>query len=270
AHGESLSDMLAEMPIMDLHIETGRQLERALELYQALGDRRGVMSAIIALAYHGEAAEIHLGSNPTKAIEEIRRLSSQMRSLSRETERFGAEAQMLYGVHVFARTKVIPDLAISRGNVALMREHLEHALELATTGGRPAARCESLATLALEAARLGVEVRDQALLELAESSAAEVRRLVPDLPGHPPWGAQADAASAVVLEAGGDSARALDFARSALEGRRLAMREEPHLEILIPAARVVLAAGSATEQSTVRAELHLLRALIAQPTRDAT
>ena len=341
AHGESLSDMLAEMPIMDLHIETGRQLERALELYQALGDRRGVMSAIIALAYHGEAAEIHLGSNPTKAIEEIRRLSSQMRSLSRETERFGAEAQMLYGVHVFARTKVIPDLAISRGeeayerardlgdraleflaaggtalahldlgdageserwldraanaaaeaptplrarqletwrgllagtrgNVALMREHLEHALELATTGGRPAARCEALATLALEAARLGVEVRDQALLELAESSAAEVRRLVPDLPGHPPWGAQADAASAVVLDAGGDSARALDFARSALEGRRLAMREDPHLEILIPAARVVLAAASAEEQSSVRAELHLLRALIAQRTLDET
>jgi DNA-binding CsgD family transcriptional regulator len=341
AHGESLDTVLAELPILEPYKETGRQLERSLELYEGLSDRRGAMSAVIALAYHRGAAEIHMGSNPTRAIEEIRELSSQMRSLSRETERSGAQAQMLYSVHLFALTKVIPDLAISRGeeayeraralgdrgleflaaggtalaylelgetdegerwldraasaaaeaptplrarqletwrgllagargSVNVMREHLEEAVELATNGGRPAARCEALATLALEAARLGVEAPDQALLELAESSASEIRRLVPALPGHPPWGAQADAASSIVAEARGDSAAALGFARSALEARRVAMREDPHLEILIPAARVVLSAGSEEERSSLRAELHLLRALIAQRTLDET
>ncbi len=133
---------------------------------------------------------------------------------------------MIYGVQVFARAKVVPDLALSRGEEAHrhartlgdrslefataaglaltylelgeldeaerwldraaagaaaeptplrarqleavrgqlracrgdadgMREHLERAVQLATEQGRPAARCEALARLALEAAALG-------------------------------------------------------------------------------------------------------------------
>lgn len=159
-------------------------------------------------------------------------------------------------------------LAAVRGDGAEARRHLEAALDLATASGRPAARCEALATLAMEAARLGQEGQDAALLDLAESCAAEVRRIAPDLPGHSPWGAQADAASSVVAEARGDPERSLLLARSALEARRTAMREDPHLEVLIPAARVMLARGSSDEQSTIRDELQLLRALIAQRTLD--
>ncbi len=262
-----------------------------------------------------------------------------MRSLGQPSERTAAEAQMLYGVHVFARAKVIPDLAVSRGaeaweraraigdraleylaaggtalacldigeiedcerwldraasaaaesptplrarqietwrgllagarnDAAAMRQHLERALELATTGGQPAGRCEALATLALEAARLGRNAPDPELLALAESSAAEVRRTVSVLPGRPLWGAQADAACAMVADARGDPGGALEFGRAALEARRVAMREDPHLEILIPAARTVLAGGTSEEQAAVRGELNLLRALIAQRTLD--
>lgn len=339
AQGVELGTILPELPILPLFMETGGFLQRALELYESLGDRRGTMSAVIAVAYHSRAAEVHLGGNPAQAFEEIRRLAAQMRSLSRESERSGAEAQMIYGVHVFARTKVIPDLAVSRGSeayekareigdraieflaaggtamallelddsgeadrwldraanaasaapsplrarqletwrgllaasrgeAATMLEHLEQARELATTQGRPAGRCEASATLALQAARLGAEAGDKALLAVAEAAADDARQLARDLPGHSLWGAQANAAAAVVADARGDGARALDFARAALDERGAAMREDPHLEILIPAARIVLGGGTPDEIRTLRQELLRLRALIAQRTLD--
>ncbi len=339
AHGEMLMSILPELPIVDLFMETDAILERALERYQAVGDRRGAMSTIIAQAYLRRAGEIHLGSDPAQVIEEIRTLSSELRSFSRETDRSGAEARLLYSVHVFARSKVIPDLAVSRGVEAYerskllgdhplsfaaaggaamahldigasdeagrwldlaadeaaecptplrarqletwrgilaevrgegseMRAHLERAVELATASGRPAGRCEALATLALAFARVGRDTTDDGMLDQAETAAAEVRRIVRDLPGHPPWGAQADAVSATVAEARGDTEHALAAARAALETRRVAMREDPHLEILVPAARVVLAHGSDDERVTVRDELRLLRDLIARRTID--
>src|SRR4029077_2367351 len=189
------------------------------------------------------------------------------------SERDRLDLQMLFGVHVYSRAKLVPDLALSRGEdahraarlqgdraieflaaggVAMcllelgdltgaekwighaataasvaqtrsrtiqletwrgrvragagdaegMRDHLERAVTLATEGGRAAARCEALARLAIETARLlstggGA---DPALIELVERSAMQVKELLPLLPGHAPWGAQADAAlSAVAL-----------------------------------------------------------------------
>ena len=215
--------------------------ERAIELFEQVGDRRGVMSAIIARAYVSFGIDIHL-LGAAKRIEEIRRLAAQMTSLTRESERAAIEAQMLYGVQVFARAKVVPDLALSRGEEAHrqarllgdrslefaaatglalthlelgeveqaerwldraaeaaaidptplrsrqletargmaravagdaegMREHLERSVRLATEQGRPAARCEALARLALEAALLGADRADEELLALAERSA---------------------------------------------------------------------------------------------------
>ena len=176
---------------------------------------------------------------------------------------------MLFGAQVFARAKVVPDLALSRGEEAHrharlhgdrslefaaanglamthlelgevdlaeqwldraaeaaavdptplrarqletargmiraaagdadgMREHLGRAVRLATEQGRPAARCEALARLALEAATLGAERADEELLALAEQSAKDAKELMGVLPGHPPWGAEADAALAQV------------------------------------------------------------------------
>jgi DNA-binding CsgD family transcriptional regulator len=246
---------------------------------------------------------------------------------------------MLYGVHVFARAKVIPDLAVARGREAHERArqlgdrsleflaaggtamahsdlgdlteakrwieraaavaataptpararqlelwrgllagaagdlpglhlHMRQALDLAASPDRRAARCEILAADALECARLGSERADAGLLEKAEALAGEARRLVVELPGRPPWAAQADTALAMVFGARNDPVRALEHARAALAFRHDAMREDPHLEILLPAAGVVLTSGEEAEQVATRSELQLLAGLIGQRTLD--
>ncbi len=338
AAGEKPAEILSEFPIAPLIEEGVGHYERAIELFEEAGDRRGVMSAIIARAYITVAIDIHfLGA--AKRIEEIRRLAIQMSSLTRESERASVEAQMLYGVHVFARAKVVPDLALSRGEeahrharllgnrslefaaaagVALthlelgdageterwldlaaeaaaavatplrarqlevarglaragagdaegMREHLERAVRLATEQGRPAARCEALATLALAAAQLGVVDATEDLLVLAERSANEAKELLRVLPGHPPWGAEADAALAQVALARGSDEVAADAARSAFEALRAAHLEDLFLRIVLPAARVLLATGGDEEREAILHELRTTAALITQRIQD--
>jgi DNA-binding NarL/FixJ family response regulator len=150
-----------------------------------------------------------------------------------------------------------------------MRDHFAKALALATREGRLAARAEILALRALLSARLGDEQGDPSLLALAEESAAEVTRRAAELPGRPPWAAQADAARASVAVSRGDLTTAVEFGRAALAARELAMREDPHLEILLPAARAVLAAGDPAEQEALRYELRLVAGMIARRTLDA-
>ena len=338
AAGEKPMDILPGLPIAPFVVEAIGRYERAIELFEQVGDRRGVMSAIIARAYVTFAVDIHfLGA--AKRIEEIRRLATQMTSLTRESERASVEAQMLYGVHVFARAKVVPDLALSRGEdahrqarllgnrslefaaaagVALthvelgdvdaaerwldlaaeaaqavatplrarqlevarglaraaagdadgMREHLERAVRLTTEQGRPAARCETLATLALAAALLGAASGDEDLLSLADRSANDAKELVRVLPGHPPWGAEADAALAQVALARGSEEVAADAARSVFETLRAAHLEDVFLRIVLPAARAILTAGTDQEQEAIRHELRTTAALIAQRIQD--
>jgi DNA-binding CsgD family transcriptional regulator/tetratricopeptide (TPR) repeat protein len=337
--GESLSDIVDGAPIAPNVAAAQAHLERALELFEGVGDRRGVMSSVIAMAYLRYGPDIHAGVNPAQRIEEIRRLSSRLLSMSRESERVQTEAQMLFGTHVFARAKMIPDLALSRGedayriakesgdrslefmaaggvamvhlslgdtdeagrwldraaaaaaasptplrarnlehwralhaaaagDVAEMRDHFERALELATAQGRPSARCELLARLALEAARLGAERSDEELLTLAERSAAEAKAIAATLPAHPPWGAQADAALAEVALARGDTDAARAAAMSAVAFLRSAGREDLFPELLLPLARAVLAAGSDQERQTVVFFLRVLVSLVAQRTMD--
>ena len=79
------------------------------------------MSTIIALGYLNWAPDIHMGTGAGRHIEEIRRLMSRMNALTKASERAAVEAQMLYGVHVFARAKAIPDLAVSRGRGGVWR-----------------------------------------------------------------------------------------------------------------------------------------------------
>jgi DNA-binding CsgD family transcriptional regulator/tetratricopeptide (TPR) repeat protein len=338
AGGEKPSDVLAELPMAPLVGEGIERYERAIELFEQVGDRRGVMSAIIARAYVTFAIDIHfLGA--AKRIEAIRRLATQMTSLTKESERASVEAQVLYGVHVFARAKVVPDLALSRGEaahrqarllgnrslefasaagVALtylelgdvgeaerwldvageaatavptplrarqlevgrglaraaagdaagMREHLQRAVRLATEQGRPAARCEALATLSLASALLGAASRDGELLALAERSAKEAKEHMRVLPGHPPWGAEADAALAQVALAHGLEEAAADAARSAFATLRAAHLEDLFLRIVLPAARVLLAAGTDEEREEMRRQLRLTAALVAQRIHD--
>ena len=338
AAGETPGEILPDMAFSPLIHEGIARYERAIELFEQLGDRRGVMSAIIARAYVNFGIDIHLLGAASR-IEEIRRLTTQLTSLTRKSERAAVETQMLYGVQVFARAKVVPDLALSRGEEAHrharllgdrplefataiglasthlelgdvdaaerwldqaaeaaayaatplrarrlesargltraaagdaegMREHLERAVRIATEQGRPASRCEALAMLALESALLGAERDDEELLELAERSARDAKELVGALPGHPPWGAEADAALAQVALARGAHEDAAEAALSALETLRSAHFEDLFLRIVLTAARILMAAGSEDQRLEIQQQLTLTAALIAQRITD--
>ena len=159
------------------------------------------------------------------------------------------------------------------GDADGMREHLEKAVAMATEGGRASARCEALARLALEAARLFAAgarsgAPDQAFIELVERSAAQVKELLPLLPGHAPWGAQADAALAAVAFARGDVVAAVMAGGAAFQALQAGLHEDVSLEIVIPAARAVLAGGPPEMQGFVRGFLQQTLARIAQGTAD--
>ncbi|HEY1331900.1 MAG TPA: AAA family ATPase [Actinomycetota bacterium] len=339
AAGEVLDDMLPELPIAPYVHEAGQLFEEALELFERCGDRRGAMSSIIAMGYLSWAPDIHIGPGSGRHIEEIRRLTSKMKAFTNESERAAFEAQMLYGVHVFSRAKVVPDLAVSRaeqayreaheigdqtleflssggaamahldlgdvegakgwidrasaiavdhptplrgrrletwrglyhaatGDAAGMSRHLERAVEMAADTGLPAARCEALATLAVQASRLGVELGDNALLESGERAAREVLELAGSLPGHPPWTAMADASLSRIALRRGQTEEAVEFARSALAVLQSAMHEDLHLDVLLPVATVLRDTGAA-EWHEVRPYLQTSLAMIAQRTLDA-
>lgn len=339
AAGATPMELLGESPVAPLATEAGQHFARALELYERVGDRRGAMTTIIAMAYASWGPDIHFGSAAGRHIEEIRRVFSRMEGMTKESERSLAEAQMLYGVHVFSRAKVVPDLAVLRGadahrqarligdraleflaaggtamayldlgdvaearswidraatvaaesptpfrarqlevwrgscaavagDGAEMRGHLERAVQLATEQGRAAARCEALAVLALEAARLGAELTDDELLGAAEKAANEVKSAVELLSGHPPWGAQADAALARVALARGDVQGAVASARSAMAAMEAGLHEDAHLEILLPVAEALVQGGSEEEAQGIRGYLQVTVAMVAQRTTD--
>ncbi|HUF59045.1 MAG TPA: AAA family ATPase [Actinomycetota bacterium] len=137
AAGEALEDLVEELPIAPWVRSAGERFHRSLALYEGLGDRQGMMASIIAMAYLSWAPDIHIGSDSARHIEEIRRLATQLSSFTSESQRAFAEVQMLYGVHVFARAKVIPDLAISRGAEAYERARAigDRQLEFLSAGG---------------------------------------------------------------------------------------------------------------------------------------
>src|SRR5262249_8997844 len=88
--------------------------------------------------------------------------------------------------------------------------------------------------------------------------------LVGVLPGHPPWGAEADAALAQVALARGDDEAAAEAARSAFTTLQSAHLEDLFLRIVLPAARVLLAAGTPDEREQVRGQLTMAAALTAE------
>lgn len=85
----------------------------AVEIFEELGDQRGVMSSLIAFAYanliedttHGHAGRV----------EQIRRLRRNLKRMTSEAERAESEAYMLYSIHVYARGHGPADLELSRG-----------------------------------------------------------------------------------------------------------------------------------------------------------
>ena len=137
AAGESIDAVLGT-PVRraDSSAEAKALLERALALYERLDDRTGVMSTVIAMAYANYAPVIHLTSS-ARHIEEIRRVTARLTEFVTESERARQELQMLYGVHVYARAKVVPDLTLSRGEEAYRAARLlgDQATEFHAAGG---------------------------------------------------------------------------------------------------------------------------------------
>jgi DNA-binding CsgD family transcriptional regulator len=156
----------------------------------------------------------------------------------------------------------------SAGDAAGMREHFERALRAATEQGRAAGRCEILARMAIEAARLGGEQGDDELLAVAEGWAKEAKELVPFFVGHQPWGAQADAALAEVALARGDLESAGRSGMEAMQSMMEAMREDVYPELFLPTARAVLAAGPEPAKEMARAFLQVLLAFTVLRTED--
>jgi DNA-binding NarL/FixJ family response regulator len=331
--GERLEDIAPTLPIFPDLMEAFDRLPRAAKMFEELGDRRGLMSAIIALAYVSWGPDVHMPGSP-KRIEEIRRLATEMTAITKASERELAEAQMLYGVHVYSRAKGFPDLAISRGEdayqaarsigdrglefsaaggVALsyadvgdtasastwldraasvaaaaptprrarqielwrgltlgaagdasMRQHLETSAQLASDQGRVAARCEARAWLASWAAFIGARTGDHDLLDAALAAAEETKTLGAGLSGRPTWGAQADAAIARVALARGDVAGAVASARAALSAMDAALTEDSSLQIVLPAAKAILAGGEEAEKEAVLQRMRLMLDAIAQ------
>jgi DNA-binding NarL/FixJ family response regulator len=352
AAGADFETIILATPAGPYLIEALEVLERALAIFERLGDRTGVMSTVIAMAYARYGPLMHLNSS-ARHLEEIRRVTSRLSELVTESERARLELQMLFGVHVYSRAKIVPDLALSRGEdahraarlqgdrgieflaaggVAMsqlelgdideaerwlglaaaagsaspsrtrarqletwrgivragagdvdgMRTSLERAVAIATEEGRASARCEALARLAIEAARFvtvgsqdGSEDADPggpdpAIVDLVERSAAQVKELLPLLPGHAPWGAQADAALAAVALAHGDIPAAAMAGGAVFEALQAGLHEDASLDIVIPAARGILAGAPPEVQDGVRGFLRSTLSRIAQGTADET
>ena len=335
ASGERLADIFPTLPVAPaLAAEARTYFQRALEIYERLGDRQGAMATIIAMAIASWGPQIHV-TGSAKRIEEIRRLMGRMKSLTKESERALADAQMLFGSHVYALAKGMPDVALIKGEEAYraargigerslefaaaggmaranaqldrgeeasrwlglaaavvsasptpgrarrlelwrgailasagdaggMQEHLERAARMASEQERPAARCEALALLALEAARLGRASGDGSLLSLAERSAEDVLRERSSLPGHPQSPAQALSARASVSLIRGDPSNAAEFGRQALAEHDAAAREDLDLDIILPAADAIIAGGTAEEAQAMRERLQIVLGLQSQ------
>jgi DNA-binding NarL/FixJ family response regulator len=309
-----------------------------------------VMSTVIAMAYARYGPAMHF-TNSARHLEEIRRVTARRSEMVTESERERLDLQMLFGVHVYSRAKVVPDLALSRGEdahraarlqgdasveflaaggVALTLlelgdvpgaerwlglastaaskvpsrdrsrqleiwraevraaagdadgaiRHLEQAVAIATETGRAAARCEALARLALIAAQFVAPDETSTastpdtgsstsrLAELVERTAGQVKELLPVLPGHAPWGAQADVALATVFLVRGDIEAAVMAAGGALRALETGLHEDTSLEILLPAARAIFAGGPPEVQASVQAHLRTTLSRIAQGTAD--
>jgi DNA-binding CsgD family transcriptional regulator len=153
------------------------------------------------------------------------------------------------------------------GDAEGMRRHLERAVELAVEARQPAARCEALARLAVSCAALGAARRDDELLDAAEGAARMASEVAVGLPGHPPWAAEADAALSQIALTRGRKEEAAEHARSAIGRLRSANHEDRHFDVLLPAARALLAV-EAPEWEQLQPFLATSLAMIVQRTMD--
>ncbi|TAJ19813.1 MAG: hypothetical protein EPO65_05600 [Dehalococcoidia bacterium] len=133
--GQQMADIAPTLPIAPLIEEGGARLARALEIYERLGDRRGVMSTVVAMSVLAWAPGIHL-TGSVQHIEEIRRLSGRVKSFTRESERALADVQMVFGAQVYAYSRGFADLVLTKGQEAYnaARAIGDRSLEFAVVG----------------------------------------------------------------------------------------------------------------------------------------
>jgi DNA-binding CsgD family transcriptional regulator/tetratricopeptide (TPR) repeat protein len=163
ASGEIPKNVLLYEPLAVPYMAALGRFQRAIEVYDRLADRRGLMSAILGLAYATWGADFAF-SGAIRRLEELRRLTARLATLTIESERTLAELQLLYGMHVYGREFGGPDLALSRG---------EEAYRKARVAGEP--MIEQLAAGGVAMAYLQVGGLDEAALWLdraAEAAAA--------------------------------------------------------------------------------------------------
>lgn len=329
------SDLLAHEPLARPYMAALGHFQESLEIYQRIGDRHGVMSSILALAYATWGADFRM-FGVVRRLESVRMLVARARALSNETERDFAELQMLYGVHAFARDFGYPDLALSRGEEAYEKAraigermleflaalgmglthlqfeecdaaddwlrraaasaaeapsplkarllemargrsavsrgqpeaaltHLQRAVDIAFDQGRPAARCETLAQLALEGARVvAAGEYPPAIVDRIQVAAQNAIDLAGSLPGHPPWRAKAHAALAALALQQRDDSLALQSARDALTDLEPTQQEELFLDILLPCARAIMLVGDRDEREQLTSQLQFVLGGVAE------
>ncbi len=88
----------------------------ALERFERLDDRAGVLATVIALGYSHYHSGVRRGI--AGVIEQIRKLRLRLTSTYQESERQTDEVHLLYSVHAFARFYHYADLSLERGEEA--------------------------------------------------------------------------------------------------------------------------------------------------------
>jgi DNA-binding CsgD family transcriptional regulator len=233
--------------IPDMAINRGQQ---AYERARALGERQiECLSAIGTALVYCELADLEAATTWLDRAQAV-----------------AANAPTPYRALRLATARAV--LAAAQQDVIGLSAHFARAMEIAAGQRRPAAQCQVRALFVIEAARLGAALGDDELLQTAQSGAAEVRRMAAEMPGRPLWTAQANAAESRVLLSRNEIDEAVALARSALGELNDALRGDPHLEILLPVARSILAGGTADEKEHLRAELQIVQGQIAQRTID--
>ncbi|MEX2457701.1 MAG: AAA family ATPase [Actinomycetota bacterium] len=91
-------------------------LGEALDIYERLDDRAGVLATVIALGYSHYNPGVRRGV--AGVIEQIRKLRQRLNSMTTESERQTDEVHLLYSVHAYARYYHYADLALERGEEA--------------------------------------------------------------------------------------------------------------------------------------------------------
>lgn len=255
-------------------------LSDAVSSFRAVGDRKGEVTALIALAYRREIADSsdrvdHLDSY-VSFLEEIRRLRAVEHRLTRSIERPRSEALALLSIHLYCRTNGWYELAIDRAaralewaagarddrvaviaRVGLSETHwlvgrgvralsdAEAALSILDQGSPGVAALEGFRDSVLEAlanAQADVGIVDRAI----ESAGERVERARHG--GHAASIAASLAGQAEVLSRLGNDEAALDAAREALrQSSRLVGSITTDIRSEVVLARVALKRGDSRQ-----------------------